>query len=494
MQMQHVPGLAIAILQNDTVASTGYGWASIDPPKPCTADTLFDIASASKSLTAASVGLLIHDNVRYPEVRYNATMSSLLPDDFVMAKEEYTKEVTVADVLSHRTGIASHDLSYFGSGATLPDDARSVTRNLRNLDIAYPLRFKHVYCNMMYTVASYLVEKKSGLPFADFLERYFFGPLNMTSTNLQPGRARAKGLGDRIATGYVWHNKRKQYQGLELLDSPEAQGADAVITSVNDYIKWVKAMVNHEPPITNDIYKGLVRPRIVEDEGDSPQRPFTSPAYYAAGWETYSYRGHTVVSHDGSDIGFHSYHFFVPELKAGGVIFDNSDSGGPILNILMREVIDEFLNVPKAKRVNWVAVETEGAEAKAGARLEGDAKAEDLRDRCPGVREPEPQTLPLDAYTGKYWNPGYREMTVQINNGSLFVDAGDRSMAFTLKFRHLCNQTKYTAHSRSPASLGFADSDDLDAEFRLENNKAVRMGLQLDDDLPGFIWFDKREA
>ncbi len=105
MKKHHVPGLAVAVIQGDRTFSAGYGLASLDPPKPCTADTLFDIASSSKSMTAASVGLLVRDNDRYPDVQYEATMSSLLPGDFVMPGQGYTEGVTVEDVLSHRTGM-----------------------------------------------------------------------------------------------------------------------------------------------------------------------------------------------------------------------------------------------------------------------------------------------------------------------------------------------------------------------------------------------------
>lgn len=105
MRQNHVPGLAIAVVQNDIIASAGYGKASIKPALPCTADTLFDIASCSKSLTAASVALLVDDEA-HPEIRYDATMSSLLPDDFVMASAEHTNGVTVEDILSHRSGMA----------------------------------------------------------------------------------------------------------------------------------------------------------------------------------------------------------------------------------------------------------------------------------------------------------------------------------------------------------------------------------------------------
>jgi CubicO group peptidase (beta-lactamase class C family) len=107
IKQHHVPGLAIALVQDGTTASAGYGKASLNPPKPCTADTLFDIASSSKSLTAASVALLVDDNENYPEVLWEAPMSSLLPEDFVMPGNGYTEGVTVEDVLSHRTGMPS---------------------------------------------------------------------------------------------------------------------------------------------------------------------------------------------------------------------------------------------------------------------------------------------------------------------------------------------------------------------------------------------------
>jgi CubicO group peptidase (beta-lactamase class C family) len=105
MDRNHVPGLAIAVAQDGAIASAGFGKASLNPPKDCTADTLFDIASASKSVTAASVAILVTDNEKYPHVQYDATMSSLLPNDFVLPGEDHNN-VTVEDILSHRTGMA----------------------------------------------------------------------------------------------------------------------------------------------------------------------------------------------------------------------------------------------------------------------------------------------------------------------------------------------------------------------------------------------------
>lgn len=104
VKKHHVPGLAIAVTHNDHVASTGYGSSSLDPETPCTADTLFDVGSSAKSLTAASIALLVDDD-KYPEIQYEAVMSKLLPDDFVMSDAGYTENVTLDDMLGHRTGM-----------------------------------------------------------------------------------------------------------------------------------------------------------------------------------------------------------------------------------------------------------------------------------------------------------------------------------------------------------------------------------------------------
>lgn len=101
----HVPGVAIAIVKDGETVSAGFGQASIEPAVPFEADTLQDIASASKSITAASVALMVADNENFPEVQWDSVVSDLLPEDFVMPDESYTRSVTVDDILSHRSGM-----------------------------------------------------------------------------------------------------------------------------------------------------------------------------------------------------------------------------------------------------------------------------------------------------------------------------------------------------------------------------------------------------
>lgn len=98
--------ISIAVMQSDEIASLGYGKAVLEPTTVCTADILFDIASASEFLIAACVGLLVNNNENYPEVQYDAIMSTLLPGDFIIPGAGYTEGVTVEDIVS-RSGMPS---------------------------------------------------------------------------------------------------------------------------------------------------------------------------------------------------------------------------------------------------------------------------------------------------------------------------------------------------------------------------------------------------
>lgn len=100
----HVPGVSLAIIDGGEISSKCFGEASIDPKSPCTPSTLFDIASSSKSLTAAAVAILVM-NEEHPEVQWDTPVAKLLPDDFVLSDVRYTNEVTVEDILSHRSGL-----------------------------------------------------------------------------------------------------------------------------------------------------------------------------------------------------------------------------------------------------------------------------------------------------------------------------------------------------------------------------------------------------
>jgi len=369
-----------------------------------------------------------------------------------------------------------------------PDTPQSITRNLRNLDIAAPIRSKHMYCNMMFTVAAYLVEQLSGLTFEEFLKQHFWQPLGMNSTHLQAKKAVELGL--PLAQGYVWRSNTETFAPVERQYSPEAVGAGLINTSANDYILWVKALMNRQSPVTEEIYRALTKPRSL-NLFPHPA-PFTSPELYTAGLATWWYRGYEVVDHDGLDPGFASVHFFLPALGFGGVMLSNSTSGRDVLIILQRELIDVMLEVVESERVDWES--RQGEEEERDAVEEAEEKLARRKRLCPDFRDGEalPLTTPLERYKGLYWDVGYHYMRVDISSDDkLMIDATDRTMGFTMTLEHLCEQRKFLAKTVDYYEW---DEGELAVEFVLNEagEKAVKMGLQLEEDLKdGMIWFDR---
>ncbi|EGX89012.1 D-aminopeptidase, putative [Cordyceps militaris CM01] len=499
----HVPGVSVAIVRgNGPAVARGFGYASMARNEPCTPETLFDVASLAKSLTAAAVALLVADNENHAHVQYDTPMSSLLPDDFVMSSAEHTRGATIDDLLSHRTGMAGHDDSYMGLGAAEPDTPRSITRNLRNLAVAAPLRSRYLYCNMMYTVATHLVQVESGQSFAEFLEQRIFEPLGMESTTLQPDRARERGLGHRFAQGHIWDKASETYRALECRTCPEGQGAGSIISSVDDFIKWVQALMMRTFPVTEQVYQGLVRMRSIVNPTGRRLKPHSSPALYAAGMEVYYYRGHEVIGHDGHITGFASRFVFLPGLPFGIVVMGNSAGAGAVCSSMIRVLTDDALHVPdserhllKKKKVRTkksIPVRTKHSPRNAQTSLAeaaptgrgGFVKTED--DRTGKL----PETA-LKAYIGKYSNPGYHVLTVIVRDGRLFVDATDRSMGFTLTFEHFEDQSRGIAYLSDAVEGG---SEPVDAKFIFQDGRVVRLGLDLEPAIRDLIWFDRLAA
>ncbi|KAM3465685.1 hypothetical protein NHJ6243_001357 [Beauveria neobassiana] len=344
MDQLHVPGLSIALVHNNSTASKAFGVISVASAEPCTADSLFDIASSSKILTAISVALLVEDDhQQHPSITFDTPVSRILPDDFVLADTEYTKHVTIDDILGHRTGLPSHDSSYFGVNSERPDDARSVTRNLRNLQLCAPIRSRFIYSNIMYTVATHLVETITRTPFSDFLEARIFVPLRMSSSSLQPSRSRVRGFGERLASGHMWDASANRYREFPPLECPEGQGAGSIITSAADYLLLVKALLHQQAPVSKPVYAALTKMRSLPNPDSANVQPLSSPRFYAAGLMIEYYRGHAIIGHNGGVPGFGSRFFFVPSLRLGAVLLGNALEAATVAVHLQKALIDSIL-------------------------------------------------------------------------------------------------------------------------------------------------------
>src|SRR5262249_21837563 len=167
----HVPGVAVAIVRGDEVIYLkGHGVRSITGDERVTPDTLFPIASCTKSFTTTAMALLVDEGKMSwddPPRKYVPyfRLSDPLADD----------AVTLRDLVTHRTGLRSHDLLWYRSPWTQEDIIRRVGR----LPLDKPFRTTFQYQSTMFTVAGFAVASASGMSWADFVRKRLLEPLDM---------------------------------------------------------------------------------------------------------------------------------------------------------------------------------------------------------------------------------------------------------------------------------------------------------------------------
>lgn len=106
--------------------------------------TLFFGGSTTKAFTAALISILVDDNENFPEIQWDAMVHSIIPDDFTLSDPWFTTQVTVEDMLSHRSGMPLHDWVWFAN-MTLQE----AVRKMRYLPLTSTIRTKFNYCNLM---------------------------------------------------------------------------------------------------------------------------------------------------------------------------------------------------------------------------------------------------------------------------------------------------------------------------------------------------------
>jgi CubicO group peptidase (beta-lactamase class C family) len=458
-----------------------YGHAAL-PNDTITTDTLFDLASTSKSTTAGAVAILVDDE-NYPDVQWTTPVSELLPDDFVLPTTRLTEEVTIEDILSHRSGIPCHDESYLSIRAKQPDNAKSITRNMRNLEFSKPIRTSFMYCNIMFTAATHLVETVSEMPYVEFLKTKLWKPLGMTNTFHDISDMEANNALNRKATGYHWNKDTKSHMTIPTFEQTEGQGAGCIFSSAGDYAKWIRALIKHSPPLSEAAHKEFIEPRSMYEFDEKYAIPFGSRPLYALGLVHESYRGRTVISHSGSVPGFKAAVAYMPEFDWGFVSFGNADDADYINETLKWTLMDEILGVPKEERVDWSAF-FRGWEQMA---------QEEDKEVKPEFEKPEnsePLGAALEEIVGTYHDAGYKDLIIGMKDGKLVADCTDRCFPFMLTFEHLTGNKFVVDRRYTWDTL----KGKLRGEVRVEQGKVTSVGVELEEDVEGgLIWFKRTE-
>ncbi|MBO0777821.1 MAG: beta-lactamase family protein, partial [Ktedonobacteraceae bacterium] len=182
MQEWQLPGLAIAIVKDSAVIlSQGFGKRNVAEDLDVTPETLFAIGSCTKAFTATALGMLIDEE----KLNWDTPVRQHLPA-FKLCDAVASEQATARDLLSHRTGLPRHDMSWYRSSSTRDE----LFERLQYLEPSKGFRELWQYQNLMYMVAGYLVEVVSGQTWEDFVRQRIMEPLGMTGSNFATDASR----------------------------------------------------------------------------------------------------------------------------------------------------------------------------------------------------------------------------------------------------------------------------------------------------------------
>ncbi len=401
----HPPGLAVTVVQDGKIVFTkAYGVRNLDDPRPVDEHTLFVCASTTKAFTAAALAMLVDEG----KVNWDDHVIDYLPE-FQLSDPYITREITIRDLLTHRTGIGNTD--YLWSWMQISGD--SALYKMREVEPSYSLRAGFIYQNLMYLAAGRVIERASGLPWGEFLQTRLYAPLAMLET--YPFYASVKDK-QNIARAHVDYEGRTI--GIAQAVADAIGPAGSMWSSISDMGKWIrfllnKGVVNGDTLIRPASFNELFTPQQIIPPGEFyPTMALTRPHWttYGLGWFQHDYRGRMVQFHTGSLPGMVALAGLLPEENVGVYVMGNLDHA-ELRHAIMYTVFDLAID-GKITR-DWSSdFKTLYDELHAGA----------VQEEPPRVNGTTPALTPA-MIVGNYQNPQF---------GTITISEGDKGLQFTL--------------------------------------------------------------
>jgi len=435
MKLFDVPGIAIAVVKDGKViAAQGFGVRKLGAPDKVDAKTLFEVASNSKAFTAAALAMLVDEG----KLAWDDPVTKHLPD-FQMYDAYVTHEMTVRDLLTHRSGLGlgAGDLLWWPTTNFSTDE---IIHKMRFIAPSTSFRSSYAYDNLLYIVAGKIIAAKSGKTWGETIHERILNPVGMVTTTT----SLAENAGNpNVANA---HSKIDgKIAAVKAMPVPNAVGAVGINTNAEDIARWMNVLLagGSLGKDANGSEARLFSAKQAQEmwTAQTPMRVSTpNPklagtkanfAAYGLGFQLRDWQGKLMALHSGALQGFYSKVVLVPEAKLGIAILTNAESGGSI-NALQYQLVDHYLGTPNAP--DWIgavaAVENEN-HAKEQARLATTRAARAARSQ---------PSLARTAYDGDYQDPWYGIATIKHTGGKQILTFA-RTPDLTGELQHFQHDT-----------------------------------------------------
>jgi len=403
----NTPGIGVGIVVNDKLAfAKGYGYRDYEKKLPFTPTTLCQIASNSKLFTTVAAGMLVEEG----KLTWDKPVRESVPA-IQFYNDQLNNNVTLRDMLSHRTGVTRHDLIWFKS----PFTRKELFEKLKYLEPQQPMRETFLYNNLMFSAAGYIIELKSGRAWEQFVRERIFTPLDMSATTYT-----ISDMTQHTDHGVPFREKRDSFELYKIPYYEDTEGvapAGAIISNIDELSHWLIALMNDgkyhgKQVLPGSVLKASLQPAIGLPNTLGESQGFwelLNPAY-GMGRQTAAYRGHLITYHGGDLPGFHSQVSFMPNDKIGVIVFVIGDHSAPLYNVVSYNVYERLLGMDQTP---WSQRRLQQRLASKKAGTEARAKAGG--DRVPNTKP----SHALADYVGDYENPAYGTLKIGLKSDAL---------------------------------------------------------------------------
>jgi CubicO group peptidase (beta-lactamase class C family) len=413
MQTFTVPGVAVAIVKDGKVVlAKGYGVRRMGNPAPVDAHTRFGIASNTKLFTATALALLVEEG----KLEWDQPVITYLPG-FAMSDPYVTHELTVRDLLVHRSGLGlgAGDLLWWPPSTY---NRKEIARRIRHIPLATSFRSAYAYDNVLYLVAGELIEAVSGQPWEEFVRSRILRKVGMNDTDVRHSGAMEKG---NVAGTHAEVNDT--VRPVAPFASDNTNPAGGIMAGAADMARWLVVQLDSgkvadgsrlfAPASARELWREVTPTPIGGVPGNVPELAHLRAimAGYALGLGVRDYRGYILRQHTGGLPGYLSKVAMIPDLRLGVAVLTNQESGAAFDAITYR-VLDHYIG---ARSPDYPVLFQGIVQQNRQKLRDAERQAAVSRDSTAGP------SLPLARYAGTYRDPWYGDVKISEERGGLAI-------------------------------------------------------------------------
>ena len=409
-----VPGVAVGVVKDGSVVhAAGYGVRELGVDGPVDTETLFRIASTSKAFTAASLAMLVDAGT----LGWDDKVVDHIPG-FALYDPWVTKEFTVTDLLTHRSGLVS------GAGDLMlwpkPNEftREDIIHGLRYFRAETGFRTEYAYDNLLYIVAGELVPAVTGIAWEDFVDERILkriGADHCFAGRIPPSAMQNVAAPHAIIEGQLQVVDRNRASP----DVDVAAAAGGVRCSLDDMLAWARVqLARGRLPDGSVLFSEeqshvMWSPHTILDVSDAAWlRDRTHFRAYALGWRLADVHGYKEVSHTGSYTGWRAEVVLVPELDLGVVVLLNASASGA-RDAIVDGIVRTYMGMDADDAVAYYARDEDqpAGDGSEQANIEPDFRNGSVLE-------------PLRNYAGLYRDAWFGDVSIEIRGDELwFVSA-----------------------------------------------------------------------